>query len=240
MRRKRLINTETIESIPLHEVLVNYVHGCFPASSLQNKIFRDFKEVFVPELKHPHPGAMAKHGVEHHIKTSGPPVYSKYRRLNKEKYEQAKAAFKEMEKMRVCPRAPSQWASILHMVKKADGTWRPCGDYRRLNLVIDPDHYPMPNIHDFTSYMGNASIYSKLDLLKGYFQVPVHASDVHKTAIITPFGSYVFHYSTFGLRNSGATFQPMMDQFFGDTLCCLVYVDDILVFQRLKSNMRRN
>ena len=100
----------------------------------------------------------------------------------------------------------------------SDGSWRPW----------EPDHYPMPNIADFTNSIGTARVYSKLDLLKGYFQVPVHPADVPKTAIITPFGSYVFHYSTFGLRNSGATFQRMMDSIFGDLPNVLVYIDDLL------------
>ena len=116
------------------------------------------------------------------------------------------------------------------MVSKLDGSWRPCGDYRRLNLITEPDHYPMPNIADLTNSIGKSCVFSKLDLLKGYFQVPVHPSDVPKTAIITPFGSYVFHYSTFGLKNSGATFQRMMDSIFGQLPNVIVYMDDLLVF----------
>ena len=68
-----------------------------------------------------------------------------------------------------------------------------------------------------------------LDLPKGYFQVPVNLDDVPKTAITTPFGTYVFHYSTFGPRNSGATFQRMMVQIFGHLPYCKVYIDDILI-----------
>jgi len=116
------------------------------------------------------------------------------------------------------------------MTKKADGTWRPCGDYRRLNMITEADHYPMPNIMDLTNNIGTARVFSKLDLLKGYFQVPVHPEDIPKTAITTPFGSYVFHYSTFGLRNSGATFQRMMDVIFGHLPFCAAYVDDILIY----------
>ena len=141
-----------------------------------------------------------------------------------------KNAFAEMESMGVCSKAASPWASPLHMTQKQDGTLRPCGDYRRLNLVTEPDHYPMPNIEDLTASIGKARVFSKLDLLKGYFQVPINPEDTPKTAIITPFGSYVFHFSTFGLRNSGATFQRMMDLIFGEIPHCIVYVDDILIY----------
>jgi cleavage and polyadenylation specificity factor subunit 1 len=88
----------------------------------------------------------------------------------------------------------------------------------------------MPNIADLIASIGKARVFSKLDLLKGYFQVPVHPDDVPKTAIITPFGSFVFHFSTFGLRNSGATFQRLMDRLLGHLPFCAVYVDDILIF----------
>ena len=135
-----------------------------------------------------------------------------------------------MERMGICSKASSPWASPLHMVSKSDGSWRPCGDYRRLNLITEPDHYPMPNIIDITNNIGRSRVFSKLDLLKGYFQVPVHPPDVPKTAIVTPFGNYVFHYSTFGLRNSGATFQRMMNSIFGHLPNVVVYIDDMLIF----------
>ena len=94
------------------------------------------------------------------------------------------------------------------MTPKKDRTWRPCRDYRRLNIIPEPDHYAIPNISDLTSSFGTARVFSKLYQLKGYFQVPVNPDDVPKTATTT----YMFYYSTFGLRNSGATFQRMMDQ----------------------------
>ena len=78
-----------------------------------------------------------------------------------------------METMGVCTKASSPWAAPLHMTPKTDGTWRPCGDYRRLNNATEADKYPMPNIQDITKALGKAAVFSKLDLLKGYFQVRV-------------------------------------------------------------------
>ena len=116
-----------------------------------------------------------------------------------------------------------------HVTLKMDGTWRPCGDYRRFNIITEPDHYAMPNNSDLTSSIGTARIFSKLDLLKGYFQVLVNPYVVPKTAIATPFGTYVFHYSTFGLLNSGATFQRMMDQILRNLPFYRVDIDNILI-----------
>ena len=88
----------------------------------------------------------------------------------------------------------------------------------------------MLNIQNITDSLGKATVFSELDLLKRYFQVPVIPSDVQKTAITTLFGSFVFHYSTFGLKNSGATFQRMMAHILGHLPFVVVYIDDILVF----------
>ena len=79
------------------------------------------------------------------------------------------------------------------------------------NLITEPDHYPMPNIADFTNSIGTARVLSKLDLPKRILSGPCASSRRAQNTIMTPFGSYVFHYSTFGLKNSGATFQWMMD-----------------------------
>ena len=194
-------------------------------------LLKEFPNVFRPELRQI-PGIKPKHGIYHRIHTTGPPLHSRPRRLNPDKLRAAKQYFFEMEKMGVCKKSASPWASPLHLVKKADGTLRPCGDYRRLNNVTIPDRYSPPALADVFASIEGARVFSKLDLLKGYFQVPVHSEDVEKTAIITPFGTYVFYFSTFGLRNSGATFQRLMDSIFGDLPFCVVYVDDILVFSK--------
>jgi hypothetical protein len=106
--------------------------------------------------------------VEHHIKTSGPPIASRFRRLDAEKLAAAKAEFLQLEKDGIVRRSDSPWSSPLHMVRKAEGTWRPCGDFRRLNMVTVADSYPLPNMLDFVGKAAGCTIFSKIDLRKGY------------------------------------------------------------------------
>jgi hypothetical protein len=92
-----------------------------------------------------------KHNVKHHLLTSGPPIPSKFRQLDGEKLMAAKAEFAKLEAEGIVKRLTSPWSSSLHMVQKPDGSWRPCGDFRRLNWVTQVDTYPLPNMLDFSS-----------------------------------------------------------------------------------------
>jgi hypothetical protein len=114
--------------------------------------------------------------------------------------------FKQLEEDDIIQRSTSPWSSPLHMARKADGSWRPCGDFRRLNLVTEPDVFPLPNMLDFAAKAAGCTVFSKIDLRKGYHQIPVNPADVQKTAITTPFGLFEYKRMPFGLRNAGPSF----------------------------------
>jgi hypothetical protein len=70
------------------------------------------------------------------------------------------------------------------MVPKKDESWRPCGDYRHLNLVTILDKYPLSDMQNLSDGLHRCTIFSKIDLVKGYHQIPVATEDIPKTAII--------------------------------------------------------
>ena len=183
---------------------------------------------------------MPKHKVELHVPTVGPPVFAKARRLAPDKLAVAKTEFQAMLDMGVIRRSDSPWASPLHMVSKKDGGWRPCGDFRRLNNVTVPDKYPLPFLSDSTHFLAGCSVFSKIDLVRGYHQIPVAAEDIPKTAITTPFGSFEFLRTPFGLRNAAQAFQRLMDRVAGDLPFCFIYLDDILVASASLEEHRRH
>ena len=225
MRRKRLV--------PLGHTSQQLHQPVSQAAAVReddyNALRAEYADVFSDSLQHK-TRKTVNHGIRHHITTQGPPVFARFRRLSPENLAAAKKCFEEMEAEGICQKGSSPWASPLHIVTKPDGSLRPCGDYRRLNLVTEADHYPLPNISDITTFLNGARIFSKLDMTKGYYQVPMNKDDIPKTAVTTPFGTYTFNFSCFGLKNSGATFQRLMDGILGDLPFCACYVDDVLIF----------
>ena len=188
------------------------------------RLLEEFEDVLNPSKRLPD----TSHGVLHHLQTSGPPISSLFRRLDAEKLAAAKAEFSTLERDGILCRSDSPWASPLHMVRKPDGSWCPCGDYRRLNGVTVLDSYPLPNIMDFVARLEGATVFSMIDLRKGYHQIPMSAADIMKTAIVTPFGLFEFTRMMFGMRNAGNTCQRFMDRVMAASPE-FAYLDDVLV-----------
>ncbi|CAE1296734.1 unnamed protein product [Acanthosepion pharaonis] len=114
-----------------------------------------------------------KYHTVHKIHTSGPPVFSKPRRLAPDQYKLAREEFQQMLDLGIIRPSSSPFASPLHMVPKAqEGAWRPCGDYRRLNAQTVPDKYPVPNLADFAISLQGARVFTKIDLRKTFLSNP--------------------------------------------------------------------
>ena len=157
-----------------------------------NRIHRLLEDEFpdvagVQPFDHLPPAAQVYHSVDTADTT---PIHCKVRPLSNEKLSAAKAAFAKMEAAGVIRRSSSQWSSPLHMVRKKDDGWRPCGDYRHLNQCTVPDRYHIPLISDAQFHLSGCKVFSVIDLKAGYNQIPMHTNSIPKTAVITPFGLF--------------------------------------------------
>ena len=165
------------------------------------------------------------------IETHGPPIAQRSRRLGGHILSEVRKEFDSLISGGIIRESKSEWASPIVVVKKKDGTFRPCGDYRALNAVTKADRYPLPRITDILDRIGGKQFFSTYDLVKAYHQIRISEDDIHKTAVITPFGLYEYCTMPFGLKNASQTFQRHMDKIlrpFREYACC--YIDDIIVF----------
>ena len=173
--------------------------------------------------------------VQHAIDTGAArPIRLRPHRLALAIHQAAEDKVREMAASGLIEPSSSPWAAPAVLVKKKDGSWRFCVDYRRLNDVTRKDSYLLPRIDDALDYIGGSSWFSSLDLRCGYWQVELDPEARPKTAFTIGQGLWQFRVMPFGLCNAPATFERMMERVLADIprSHCVVYLDDLLVHAR--------
>ncbi|GKD90499.1 putative reverse transcriptase domain-containing protein [Tanacetum coccineum] len=130
----------------------------------------------------------------------------------------------------------SPWGAPVLFVKKKDGSFRMCIDYRELNKLTIKNRYPLPRINDLFDQLQGSSVYLKIDLRSGYHQLRVRDEDIPKTAFRMRYGHYEFQVIPFGLTNAPVVFMDLMNRVFQLYLdkFVIVFIDDILIYSRNK------
>jgi hypothetical protein len=211
--------------------LIDQVHGSVSESTMiaLHDLLMQHADVFSQSENDLGCTTMMTHSID---TGSARPVRQQLRRYPPAHLEAISKHVDDMLRQGVIEPASSPWASNVVLVRKKDGSYRCCIDYRQLNLVTRRDAYPLPRIDACLDALGGAKWFSTFDLRSSYHQVPMNPEDQDKTAFICHRGMFRFKSMPFGLVNAGATFQRLMDVAMAGLHLniCLVYLDDIIVF----------
>ncbi|KAD4889198.1 hypothetical protein E3N88_21271 [Mikania micrantha] len=195
-------------------------------------VVRDYSEVFPDDL----PGLPPARQVEFQIDLTpgaAPIAKAPYRLAPTEMQELSNQLQELLDKGFIRP-SFSPWGAPVLFVKKKDGSFRMCIDYRELNKVTIKNRYPLPRIDDLFDQLQGSSFYSKIDLRSGYHQLRIQEDDIPKTAFRTRYGHYEFLVMPFGLTNAPAVFMDLMNRVCKPYLdkFVIVFIDDILIYSR--------
>ncbi|GKA72319.1 putative reverse transcriptase domain-containing protein [Tanacetum coccineum] len=197
-------------------------------------VIRDFPEVFPDDL----PGLPPPRQVEFKIELvpgAAPVARAPYRLAPSEMKELADQLQELSEKGFIRP-SSSPWGAPVLFVKKKDGSFRMCIDYRELNKLMVKNRYPLPRIDDLFDQLQGSSVYSKIDLQTGYHQLRIKEEDIPITSFRTRYGHYEFKLKRFGLTNASAVFMDLMNRVCKPYLdkFVIMFIDDILIYSKGK------
>ncbi|KAJ0752632.1 putative nucleotidyltransferase, Ribonuclease H [Helianthus annuus] len=203
-------------------------------------VVREFPDVFPEEL----PGLPPHRQVEFQIELqpgAAPIAHAPYRLAPGELQELSNQLQELLDRGFIRP-SSSPWGAPVLFVKKKDGSFRMCIDYRELNKVTIRNRYPLPRIDDLFDQLQGSSFYSKIDLRSGYHQVRVREEDVPRTAFRTRYGHYEFLVMPFGMTNAPAVFMDLMNRVCKPYLddFVIVFIDDILIYSKNKEDHERH
>ncbi|GJS55655.1 putative reverse transcriptase domain-containing protein [Tanacetum coccineum] len=197
-------------------------------------VVREFPEVFPKDL----PGLPPIRQVEFQIDLipGTTPVARAPYRLAPSEMQELSNQLQELSDQGFIRPSTSPWGAPVLFVKKKDGSFRMCIDYRELNKLTVKNHYPLPRIDDLFDQLQGSSVYSKIDLRLGYHQLRVRDEDIPKTAFRTRYGHYEFQVMPFGLTNAPAVFMDLMNRVCKPYLdkFVIVFIDDILIYSHNK------
>ena len=189
-----------------------------------------------PEFKPPYP---PEREVSHQIEIkpgSEPPAKNAYR-MSQPELEALKKIIEDLLSRGLIRPSCSPFAAPVLLVRKPDGSYRFCIDYRALNAVTVKNAYPLPRVDDLLNKLRRAKCFSKLDAADGFWQVRMKAEDIPKTAFRCPLGLFEWTVMPMGATGSPGTFMRLVQSLLQKhDAFCIVYLDDILIFSETEDD----